>query len=102
MIPAARMPPPDGSVLAANRCLSRAFNEGRPAELTVTGGPDDIGHTSRSFFRVVGPNTLEIIWEDIPPHGPIEAARLSDCKALTDVNGQIWAKDCHPTYPVYS
>ncbi len=101
MVPAAPTYRPSPGVLAANACLRSAFEAGRPAELTVTGGPDDVGHTGKSFYRVVGRHTLEVIWEDIPPNGPIEAASLSDCTTLTDVNGQIGAIDCHPAHPRY-
>jgi hypothetical protein len=69
--------------------------------LTVTAGPDDIAHTFQSFYRVVGRHVLEVIFEDIPPSGPIQASKLSDCTALPDANGQIQAADCHPPYPSY-
>lgn len=92
---------PSAAVLQANHCLSAAFYAGRPAELTVSGGPDDIQHTSKTFYRVVGLHRMEIIWEDIPKEGPIQASKLSDCATLTDVNGQIGADNCHPPYPTY-
>jgi hypothetical protein len=95
-------PPPTTKVVAANTCLSTAFQSGHPAELTVTNGPDDIGHTGKTFYRVVRPHTLDVIWEDIPPSGPIQAAELSDCTTLTVAHGQIGADSCHPTYPTYS
>ena len=100
-IPAPPTYRPSAAVLAANRCLTAAFDAGRPAELTVSSGPDDIQHTGKSFYRVVGLRSMEVIWEDIPPSGPIRAAKLSNCKTLTDVNGQIGASDCHPSGPVY-
>ena len=101
MIPPPPSYRPNATVLAANECLHSAFDHGRPAELTVTGGPDDIGHTAKTFYRVVGLRTLEVIWEDIPPSGPIQAAKLSDCSTLTDENGQIGASGCHPSQPTY-
>ena len=67
-LPAANYRPGE-KVLAANRCLLSSFDDGRPAELIVTGGPDDIGHTGVAFYRVVGRHRLDVIWEDIPPSG---------------------------------
>jgi hypothetical protein len=69
--------------------------------LTVDSGPDDIGHTLRSFYRVVRPHTAEVIFEDIPPSGPINADKLSDCPMLTNLNGPIEATNCHPSTPSY-
>ena len=90
---------PSAAVQAANQCLGSAFSQGQPAELTVSGGPDDVGHRFRSFYRIVGPHTLEVIWEDIPPSGPIQASKLSDCTTLTDINGRIGGDDCHLPFP---
>ena len=92
---------PTRAEAAADRCLLAAFTDGRPAELTVSGGPDDIGHTARTFFRVVGRRTVDVIWEDIPPHGRVEAAELTGCNALGEVHGLLEAFDCHPAYPSY-
>ena len=95
--PADYRPPPVEE--AADRCLLAAFTDGRPAELTVSGGPDDIGHTARTFLRVVGLRTVDVIWEDIPPHGRIEAAELTGCTVLTYDHGRLDAARCHPNRP---
>lgn len=89
---------PGPRVLAANRCLLSAFADGRSAELIVTGGPDDIGHRTVTFYRVVARH-VTVIWEDIPPTGPINAGELSGCAALSDDNGLIDAADCRPVQP---
>jgi hypothetical protein len=69
--------------------------------LTVDSGPDDIGHTLRSLYRVVRPHTAEVIFEDIPRAGPINADELSDCPTLTNLNGPIEATNCHSSTPSY-
>jgi hypothetical protein len=102
MAPASPSYQPSEKIIAANGCLEAAFNDGRPAELAVISGPDDIGHTWKTFYRVVRRHVLEVISEDIPPSGRIQAAKLSDCTTLTDVGGQIGADACHPAGPAYS
>jgi hypothetical protein len=67
---------------SVDRCLLAAYEDGKPAEILVTTPVDDVGSHSILYYRVRGPGLAELIIEDIPSRGRIDA-RVVVCQSLT-------------------
>lgn len=81
-------PPTTPQQVSVNRCIMTAYQKGRPAEAKVTAPPDDTQAVAVLYFRVLGPHRAQLIVEEVPRIGRIDA-RIVDCAGLTETQGQL-------------
>ena len=73
---------------AVDGCILASIRAGRQAEATVTEPPDDTRTVAVLYFRVIAPGRAEVIIEEIPTRGPIEA-RVTPCRTIEVLNGSL-------------
>lgn len=74
--------------VSVDHCIIAAYQAGRQAEATVAEPPDDTGSVLVLYYRVLGPGDAQVVIEQIPKVGRIEAW-VSSCRSITTVNGDL-------------